>query len=403
MNWCYWVGDKQQGPVDDGAAKALIAAGAITPATLVLREDEENWIPASESELKGCFRGPAAALPPSVSAAASKTGQMAANWVNAGQRHAQSVIGDLKQMDWKAEVLPIDQSNLRELAVDGVFWSVALLGVVPLLIGTISGSDSQLTAFALFFATIWGVIFRKYVLKGASDLKLAAGSLFFTGIAGINLLLWLYGHVLPDFYTGMPQSDNLIVSLFGFVFQVGVWEELCKALPVLIYLAWKRRVADPFVLVEIAVFSGLGFAAFENVSYGHASVLSSYSLARRYGAAGLAAGVQDAMVTTMLRSLSLVFCHAVWAGTFAYFMAVAAATRKRCGALFVVGLSVSALLHGLYDWFTGVQPTVSALLAGLSFMLFFGYLSKLRTQAVAASAVEAPEGAAGGEPVCVKE
>jgi RsiW-degrading membrane proteinase PrsW (M82 family) len=394
MNWFYMDGDKQYGPVDDGAAKALIAAGSITPVTLVFREGTENWIPASESELKGCFRGPGAALPPSVSAAASKTGHMAANLVNAGQRHAQSVIGDLKQMDWKAEVLPIDQSNLAALARDGVFWSVALLGVVPLLIGTIqaNGSNTQLTAFALFFAAIWGVIFRKYVLKGVSDLKVAVGSLFFTGIAGINMLLWLYSHVLPNACTRMCQSDNLVVSLFGFVFHVGILEELCKVLPVLIYLAWKRRAADPLAMVEIGVFSGLGFAAFENVSYGHASVLSSYSLASRYGAAGLAVGVQNAMVNTMLRSLSLVFCHAVWAGTFSYFVSVAAATRKRCGALFVVGLSVSALLHGLYNWFTGVQPTVSALLAGFSFILFYGYLSKLRKQAVAADAVEDDDG-----------
>ena len=80
----------------------------------------------------------------------------------------------------------------------------------------------------------------------------------------------------------------------------------------------------------------------------------------------------------MLRSLSLVFCHAVWAGTFAYFLAMAFVSGRRWVPLVIIGLLVPAVLHGAYDWFASMQPTVAALIAGGSFMLFYGYVAKLR-------------------------
>ena len=77
----------------------------------------------------------------------------------------------------------------------------------------------------------------------------------------------------------------------------------------------------------------------------------------------------------MLRSLSLVFCHAIWAGIAAYFTAVASIERRRVGALIIVGILVAAVLHGAYDGLTGLQMTLAT--AGFSFVLFYGYLSKL--------------------------
>jgi RsiW-degrading membrane proteinase PrsW (M82 family) len=85
------------------------------------------------------------------------------------------------------------------------------------------------------------------------------------------------------------------------------------------------------------------------------------------------------MVMAMVRPLSLVFCHAVWAGMFAYFLARASLFRRSWGALFIVGLCVSAFLHGTYDWFDNLQPSVSAIIAAVSFMLFYAYVAKLRT------------------------
>ncbi len=295
-------------------------------------------------------------------------------------REARVVLNDLKAMRFKDEVLPIDESNIGGLVKEFVFWAVTLLGIVPLLIVSISGADAQFTLFALFFALVWGVIFKMFVLRDDSPWRFPIGALFFTGIVGIYVLLFIYRYLLPDFYLGMSDNESGLVSWLGFVFQVGVWEELTKAVPVLLYLRWKREQAEPMLIVVIGVFSGLGFAAFENLLYGDRAIMASVDLTLEYGEEGLEAGVQSAMIQAMLRSLSLVFCHAVWAGIVAYFIAVARLERGRWGAMIVVGIGVAAVLHGSYNWLTDVQMTMAAATAGFSFALFYGYVYKLRNK-----------------------
>ena len=319
-------------------------------------------------------------------ASKAKVAEVGRKALRGSAREARVVLNDLKAMRFKDEVLPIDQSNVGGLAKEFVFWAVTLLGIVPLLIVSISDADSQFTLFALFFALVWGVIFKMFVLRDDSPWRFPIGALFFTGIVGIFALLTLYRYVLPDFYLNMSDSESGMVSLLGFVFQVGVWEELTKAVPVLLYLRWKREQAQPMLIVVIGVFSGLGFAAFENLLYGDRAVMASVDLTLEYGEEGLEAGVQSAMIQAMLRSLSLVFCHAVWAGIVAYFIAVARLEGRRWGAMIVVGISVAAILHGTYNWLTDVQMTIAAATAGFSFALFYGYVYKLRSKIQASAA-----------------
>lgn len=294
-------------------------------------------------------------------------------------KQAKEIFEDLKHISFKEEIMPIDHNNISLLLKDFVFWAVTLLGIIPLLIVTVQEPTAQLTLFALFFAFVWGVILKKFVLNDQGNWRLAVAAFFFTGIIGIWLLLFLYRTLLPNFYLAMPDSRNTLVSLFGFIFQVGVWEEMLKALPLLIIVKFLKINIKPIHLITIGVFSGLGFAAFENLHYGENAVFSTYSLTRDYGVEGLVTGVQNAMVVTMLRAVSLVFCHAVWSGIVAYFVATAIIKKERVAALIISGLMVAAILHGVYDWLASVQPTLAALLAGFSFALFYGYLSKMRS------------------------
>ena len=84
------------------------------------------------------------------------------------------------------------------------------------------------------------------------------------------------------------------------------------------------------------------------------------------------------MINVLLRSLSLVFCHAVFSGIFAYFVTAGFASGKRFLAMAVIGLLVSSILHGAYDWLTGVQMTVATGIVVLSFILFYAYLTKFK-------------------------
>ena len=370
----YWLrGEETNGPCSMANIQELVRGGTITPSTLVWQEGTPDWVPALT--LQGLFppgtQASPTASPPFHS---SSDSQDLPNVVGETKR----VFTDLTEIDFRKEVFPLDNALFNALITDFVFWSVTVLSVVPLLIVTLTQSDYQLIAFALFFAILWGVIFKYFIVRSATGWPILIGSLFATGIAGIYILLSIYEHVLPDFYLGLVQSENAGSQLLGFVFQVGLCEELCKAAPVIGYLIWKRKDADPMTAVLVGLFSGLGFAAFENIDYGERSVLLSFALTEEYGADGLEFGVQSAMVVAMVRSLSLVFCHAVWSGIFAYFLAVANWTGRRRGALAIVGLAVAAILHGVYDWLQGIQPTFAALIVVISCMLFYAYMSNLR-------------------------
>ena len=81
MKWYYAVGQQQQGPLDDAQLDALIAAGTVTPDTLIWREGQANWQPLRIAR-PGVPVAPPGAIPPfaappgAASAAAAPPGQV---------------------------------------------------------------------------------------------------------------------------------------------------------------------------------------------------------------------------------------------------------------------------------------------------------------------------------------
>ena len=45
------------------------------------------------------------------------------------------------------------------------------------------------TAFALFFAFLWGVVFKHFIVRSAAPWSLLIPAMFFTGIIGMNVML----------------------------------------------------------------------------------------------------------------------------------------------------------------------------------------------------------------------
>lgn len=297
------------------------------------------------------------------------------DWLDKGKRLATEILTDFREMDFRREIIPIDETNLARLAKDGVFWFATLLGIVPLMICTLSQTNAQLTVFAMFFAAVWGVIFRSAILQHNTSWKLLLPAFLFTGLVGSSIAAFVNGYFLG---TDSPAAESHFAALAKFVFVVGMNEEFCKVVPVLAYILWRRRSAQPMAVILVGVFSGLGFAAFENLVYSKLVIADALAATQVAGEEGLVVGVQSAVATAMLRSLSLVFCHAVWAGIFAYFLAAAAISARRWVAMFLVGWGITAILHGVYNWLCFVQPTLAAMTAGISFVLFYGYVAKLR-------------------------
>ncbi|MBX9791437.1 MAG: PrsW family intramembrane metalloprotease [Pirellulales bacterium] len=378
--WYWRAGEEQRGPISAAELRQLAASGVVRADTEVWKEGLTTWVRASA--LRGLFPEKVSDIPPPMPEPnATPNLQNDDSTLNRAAEHARreatAIIDDLRTVNFRQEVVPIDASNLQSLLSQTAFWSISLLGVVPLLIMTLEGPYLRLTAFSMFFAAIWGVIFKFAVLPVVGQWSKLIAAFFFTGVPGVVALLFVYEALLPSFYVRLSTSGNTFVSLFGFVLQVGIWEELCKSIPVLAYV-WRygQKVDAPLVML-LGIFSGLGFAAFENAHYGRMFAMQVAGLTEHYGASAAEMGTTEAMTAVMLRSISLVFCHAIWSGMVAYFIAVGALTKRRRAALFLVGIATAAVLHGVYDWLTSVQQTAAALVVFLSYLLFFAYRTKL--------------------------
>ncbi len=278
------------------------------------------------------------------------------------------------------ELIPLNATNVETLKRDFAFWAVAALGVFPLIIAIVRVPAAQAGALVFFFAGIWGVLFKKLIVADHGRWTPPILAFAFTSTIGVFITAAL-GVVIAasPFAPDVQNPDSL--SLIGFIMLVGVPEEFCKVIPALFVTvreARKGAAIQPRATILLGIFSGLGFAASENIVYLERSVLETLALKDSFGSTGVVAGVHGSVATTMLRSLSCVFVHAVWSGLFAYFIAAGFSTGRPLSVFFPIGLAVSAVLHGAYDWLCVVSLLLAALTAGGSFMLFYAYVSKTR-------------------------
>jgi RsiW-degrading membrane proteinase PrsW (M82 family) len=411
--WFYVVDGQEAGPIEPVDLKRLATSGRLKPQDKLRRDGMSEWHRASE--VKGLFSGGPSATSSSAHAAtltaappatdgfassttdgtgtgASATPKSDSASAQAGHDHSthttdrmrggmSSVLTDLRSLNFWEEIVPIDATNIRRMVKDPVILAVIVAAIAPLLIVTLP-ENLYLTAFGMLFAFVWGMVFKHYIVRTEVSWKTLLSSTFFTGIVGMFLLGRCYVLLLPRAYLSMCHSENYVISLLGFLFQVGLWEESCKILPVVAYLLWKRRNADPKVCILIGVFSGLGFAVFENLDYVQVAVGNALVRTVEHGPnrvlQGFQEGVEGAMANALFRSLSCVFSHAIYTGIFSYFLTVAFLTGRRYIALSLTGLVVSAAIHGFYDWSWRFQQTLPSIIIAAAFILFYAYLLKLQ-------------------------
>ena len=90
------------------------------------------------------------------------------------------LASDLEEIDFSQEILPLNESNVKSLKGDFLFWSVSFLGIVPLMIGILSDSHSQIVAFCLFFCVCMGSNLQEADSAGLRELDSRAnGSVFY--------------------------------------------------------------------------------------------------------------------------------------------------------------------------------------------------------------------------------
>lgn len=175
-NWYWNDGGMKRGPISSAQLRRLAAQGQVTPRTTVWREGSEQ--PVTAGRIQGLFETPQA--PPAAEPAADGVPPPREDHPPSAEPpkpvsfRAPQVLRDVRSVNFRTEVVPIDGSNLPQILTDYAFWGVVVLAIGPQLITTLSGptplatQNLQLTAFALLFAGLWGVIFKYFMLRTAS-------------------------------------------------------------------------------------------------------------------------------------------------------------------------------------------------------------------------------------------
>lgn len=164
------------------------------------------------------------------------------------------------------------------------------------------------------------------------------------------------------FYALIEEGNSIVNQVIGYVFGVGLFEELIKLLPVYFFIKNSKQPLFPQTVVFYGLISGIGFGVFEGVGY-QISVNSNYD----YG---------TSFFLNIARLTSLPFLHAVWSGISSYFLAFAFLYPTKRSAMWFLAIFIPAVLHGLYDVFT--WSLIGLFIAYLGVALLVIYLKKAK-------------------------
>ena len=179
-----------------------------------------------------------------------------------------------------------------------------------------------------------------------------------TGIGG--LLFWVVWMLGFSYRAASDPSSNFFLSLFGFTLGVGLCEEICKALPIIV--AYHRPNKQSWRGAYLwGLASGSGFGLAESIIY----------------AGGFYNGISGAGIY-FVRNISCVALHALWTGS-------AAITIHQRQRLFqenlrwydwivrcIAVVAVPMVLHGLYDTLLKKEMNAAALAVAVA---SFGWLA----------------------------
>ena len=206
----------------------------------------------------------------------------------------------------------------------------------------------------------------QYIAFTSEGVQLRGGIGRGRGVAAILFLIVQF--IGFSYRCALDDSNGFVASFFGFTFGVGLCEELCKALPVAFYLSGgEKRSLRQACLVGLA--SGVGFGISEGITY----CGDSYN------------GIHGGGIY-VIRFLSCVSLHAIWAGSVAILI-----YRNRdyleysweAAFFFVVYyLLVAMILHGAYDTLLKQEHELLAVVTALmSFVWFQWLLSRAAAEA----------------------
>ncbi len=252
-------------------------------------------------------------------------------------KHGGSLMCQLRKIGSEL-IIPKQTIVSRDWTKDKRLLLLALVGLTPsaLMLMPMSGYVTFYMV-SLYFAIVWGMFFYYFFRTPQVSLPITISVFFITQI--FVFLVWnLLGiPAFNPFYHFIGSTFPL--SLIGFVLGVGLSEEVAKAIPLLIIGNRAKEPLVPQTMVYYGLMSGIAFGVFEGVQY-----QTSVNIQLDY---------TSAFFMNIARLTSLPFLHAVWCGIAGYFIAFARLYPKYRLSLYLLSISIPAVLHGVYDTFCG--------------------------------------------------
>ena len=246
----------------------------------------------------------------------------------------------------------LKDKRLLVLFVVGLFPTVMLLMPMPEI--------GVFYFMALYFSCIWGLFFYYFFKTPQVTLRTTVTVFFITQL--FVFIVWdIFGLVRFNPFYALTQAP-FPIDLLGFVFGVGVTEELGKMVPLLIICHRAKEPILPRTLVYYGLMAGIAFGVFEGVQY---QVTVNAQL-----------DYTSAFYSNIARLTSLPFLHAIWCAIAGYFVAYANLYPRYRRSLCFLALAIPATLHGLYDTFCQSSIILAVALSFIGVILLMAYLKR---------------------------
>ena len=294
--------------------------------------------------------------------------------------------------DVKSTVNPFDQYTLETVIKDKVFWQASLLCALPMMIVSLDNDKKQLSDLliplfwlvcAVGFLYIVGRMFQRLILRRTEDIRLPIAAFFITLFIGVPMMLYVGGPFLS------MSFENPTLALTYHIIASGLMEEVCKILPVLIYLFYFRGKTSLKMAFTLGFLSSVGLFAgkillaapwFQGFLF---SSMKDWLPVFLMEIKEIFSGSSNDVFVNAFPIFSLLIAHAVWTAIFTYYLFCAVKAGSKGISFALVGLTVAVLLHLTYITLcqNSLEGIAAFVVAG-SFILFYGYLTQVRRQIV---------------------
>ncbi len=350
--WRVYRDGKIYGPYSVKELEEMASSGQLLPSDNVAKCGEKDWHPA-ESIIE--FQ----------TASRSSVPQPAERDTPSDSPYARTEVASRLQVP---SLMPFGRIFSKEILKNDFVRIVIFFSIVPFLILGLfpeKGSSTLLAEIALcawgtYFCLLWACVFglfakprRQVWSKGVVCAMVTVGvglPLLFYVQRKMPLISELYLNVLSEESQDLLRKEPVKV-LLSYVFGVGLCEEFFKIIPLL--LISKREKMSQTEFMFIGMLSGFGFAIAENVQYSH--IFSMHPLSIRASSEAelinnLMLSYSSSLSGQLLRYLSLPILHAAWSGVLGWFVAASRLYYERRWRIFLAGLLMVAVLHGVYDF-----------------------------------------------------